>query len=155
MNGTTQIIKGNRYLLWIVFWLFLASVCLSQNAKAPLIANLTRSHMTGCGCYFGFPEREGSWVLEADDGDSVAWVNINGVDTKLKLDRSTFAQKEFEVNDKFSEFYSGSSYQVEVHYVVKRLPTEKDYEWTKMTATIIVRRGATKSVLRLDGGCGC
>src|SRR2546422_248257 len=104
MNGTTQIIKANRYLLWIVFWLFLASVCLSQNAKAPLIANLTRSHMTGCGCYFGFPEREGSWVLEADDGDSVAWVNINGVDTKLKLDRSTFAQKEFEVRDLLNTF---------------------------------------------------
>jgi hypothetical protein len=145
----------NQILMWFAFLILITRSGKSQETKAPSIDNLIESHLPACGCFFGSPSDRSSTVFEVDDVDSIAWLNIDGADIKLRLEKSTYPQKEFVAGEKFSDVYSSKLYRVEVQYVVTRLRTNEDSEWTKMDATIVVTRGKLKSRFHVSGGCGC
>jgi hypothetical protein len=119
----------------------------------------------GCGCYFqslAEVKAHGRGVVFFSDvSGEAAWVNIDGLDVRLKRVESKSASAAGgglpRKGDRSIDFYKGGGVKVRVDSVVtKTCPADEEnceYVWTK--ATITVEKGGRRQVIRGVGGCGC
>jgi hypothetical protein len=110
-----------------------------------------------CGGYFSLSTDENKLMVFVDDLADTAWLNINGRDTRLVLLRSTQTGKPEKLGDRFSEFYQGGGFDVQVDFTITFVcpPGEEGCEHTGMDGFVTVRRGKSKSSILVSGGRGC
>ena len=152
---------------------FLGSLILIQDAgptppaipKRNLVGPIKNENIgTGCGCYFYFGRhmtRSSMQVFATAEEDG--WMNIDGVDTKLKFISRTEPTRTdsagaLRVGSRNTEKYAAGDVTVDALYVVTGVCPSKPREPCESTdyaATFRVRKGRRIQVIRANGACGC
>lgn len=121
--------------------------------------------VSGCGCYFNFGTNSSRLSKEVfvSGGEEDTWMNIEGVDTKLKFisrtkPTGTDSSGALRVGSRHTAKYAAGDVTVDVYYIVTsvcpRRPVEP-CESTEYLATFRVRKGRRIQVVRANGTCGC
>lgn len=118
-----------------------------------------------CGCYFQSlaEARAGGQgiVFFSGSSETTAWVNVDGLDVRLKHVRSVGSRAArrgpHRRGRKTIDLYEGGGVKVRLERVVtKACPAdEPTCEYVEMRATITVEEGGRRQVIRGVGGCGC
>ncbi len=122
--------------------------------------------VSGCGCYFYFGRymtRSSKEVFASGAAEEDAWMNIDGVDTKLKFvsrtePTGTDSRGNLKVGSRHTEKYAVGDVTVDVVYIVTEVCPRRPVgpcEATGYSATFRVRKGRRVQVVRANGACGC
>ena len=133
--------------------------------RPPLLGNIKdNSPAEGCGCYLKFrntPEKADRYILfsSIEDNNTTAWMNIDGQDVKLKLEKITgpFGTEHERVGSRSTLKYRSDDITVTGTYVDTKecAPNDENCESTQYSVTIVVRKGARSQVVKAKGSCGC
>ena len=139
----------------------------AQTRPRALVSNLKNNSVAdGCGCYFQFrstPENSDRYIffssIEAD-GNKTAWMNIDGEDVKLKLERKSGpwgTEREEPRGSRSTVKYAAAGITVIGTYVVTRVCARDDEncESTGYSVTFVVKKGTRLQIVKAKGGCGC
>lgn len=123
---------------------FLAALLVIQGAelspharqKRKLVGPLKNKNVkSGCGCYFYFGRRltTSSKEIFASGDEEAAWMNIDGVDMKLKFvsrteDNKTDSRGNIKVGSRSTERYANGDVTVDVLYIVTAVCPRKVVE---------------------------
>ena len=147
---------NHEFRSWIALLSLIVSISKSQEVKAPVVGNLKNPHGEACACAWGYPGKNDSIAFIRGLTWRNCWININGIDTRLKLLKSDFPRPEdLMVGQKFSESYSSKYFKIEIEYAVTKPSHEEDSQLPKIAATLTVSHGKKKSTVRLEGNCSC
>lgn len=121
--------------------------------------------VSGCGCYFYFDRTltRRSREVFASGVEEDVWMNIDGVDTKLKLiSRTEYTRTDsrgdLRVGSRYTEKYAAGDVTVDAIYRVTGVCPRKPVgpcEATDYSVTFRVRKGRRLQVVRAYGSCGC
>lgn len=141
-----------------------SSVPLAVQKRNLVGAIKNKSVVGGCGCYFYAGRRltGASKEIFASGEDESAWMNIDGVDTKLKFisrtePSSVDRRGAPRVGSRNTEKYGAGDIAVDILFIVTDVcaPQEPQCESTGYAAIFRVRKGRRTQVLRANGACGC
>ncbi len=126
------------------------------------VAGLTATDYSGCGCS-GWIEKDQTGInknrvfwteFKSNSDDETLFINLDGIDSELKIVSKGNRPETEKVGDKFTDEYEANGTKVILEYTTKKLPYAKcegtDYE---VTATIIGEYSG--KVVSLAGTCGC
>jgi len=164
MKAIVTKLPGGRRVLALsafVFILFAAAAVSGQVKIADLKDPDDR--VMGCSCTIqrateAKDPNSQKFLFLSETGTTVAWMNINGKDTKLKLVKSTLNEdRRYGVGSRFYEQYSALGMKVRIDYLVTWAcpPKDEECEHTKYDATIAVTKGKTSETLKAVAICGC
>ncbi len=139
-----------------------------------LVGNLRDERDYGCGCYASFTKADhvkglyifhlpwngmklvnGSYVNPPDD---LAYMNIDGIDTELKLVGETKPKREGKIGSRSTSRYSAGDITVDVVQVATKFCGPRDgesCETTDYATTFTVKNGNRSKIVRAFGSCGC
>ena len=87
-------------------------------------------------------------------GPTTAWMNVNGVDTELRMVKSTRPKGKKYQGQKFREQFRAGNLIVTVDYVIAE-PSSAFHGTVECSAVIVVKKGSTIQTLRAGGTRGC
>lgn len=141
-----------------------SSLSLALQKRNLVGAIKNQSLVGGCGCYFYTGRRmtKASKEIFASGEDESAWMNIDGVDTKLKFIRRT-EQSSVDrrgaprVGSRSTEKYAAGDITVDILFIVTDVcaPQEPQCESTGYAVIFKVRKDSRTQVVRGNGACGC
>lgn len=119
----------------------------------------------GCGCTLQLPSEsqkiDGKNIfarnINAGLSSDIAWMNIEGKDTKLRRVKTTEPPGKLKPGTRFQEVYLAPRTKVQIDYVVDSAckPEAQDCEVTGYNANITVTRNRSKQIVKTVGSCGC
>lgn len=136
-------------------------------ASSKLVGTIKNTNIPdGCGCSLQLPSESQTGRqkyifarnLVTEGNSLVAWMNIDGKDTKLRRVKTTEPKGELKLGDRFQEIYLAPQTKVKIDYVVDFVcppQSQGDCEATGYKANITVTRDRRQQTVKTVGGCGC
>lgn len=120
----------------------------------------------GCNCNLQLPSDsqkfEPKYIfarnIYAGISSDIAWMNIEGKDTKLRRVKTTEPQGALKPGTRFQEVYLAPHTKVQIDYVVSFVcppQSQGDCEATGYDASITVTRNQRQQIVKTVGSCGC
>ena len=155
-------LKPPIYFLLFVMLCLLPTTFAQTASKRPLVGNVKRSGLDGCGCYFRFrgtsrDVEEYMFVENIEENDKTAWMDIDGHDVQLKLVKERNPGDREVVGSKWTRTFAANNILVTSTYVATRVCARDDEscESTDYSATFVVRKGKRVQTVKALGTCGC
>lgn len=152
-------------LILIVAVILIAGFAPAQTRREPLVGNVKDNSLAeGCGCYIKFrntPEKADRYILfsSIEDDNTTAWMNIDGRDVKLKLEKiiGPFGTERERVGSRSILKYRAGDITVTGTYVDTKecAPNDENCESTQYSVTFVVKKGSKSQVVKAKGSCGC
>ena len=156
-----------KLLLIHALGIIIIQITFTQTRPRPLVGNLKNSAVAeGCGCYFQFrstPDSAERYILFSsieNDGNETAWMNIDGRDVKLKLQKKSgpfWIQQRERPGKRSTVKYVVENITVNGTYITTKVCPRNDEscESTEYNVTLVVKKGARSQVVKAKGSCGC
>ena len=118
------------------------------------------AHVQECGCNFYLPGMQSNKFFygEGKGDGSNAWVNIDGKDVDLVLEKTIRPHKtRLKKGDQFTEIYTGSNVTLKIVFTLLTVcdPSNDNCEAEWMNARLTMTMGARTGKIDLTGVCGC
>lgn len=152
----------------LLFVLALGIIMTAAQTRPQRLVGILKNNAVadGCGCYFKFrgtPENAERYIFFSsieNDGNQTAWMNIDGQDVKLKLEKKSGrwgTEQDERVGSRSTVKYVGTDVIVNGTYITTRIcaRNDEDCESTDYNVTFVVKKGARSQVVKAKGGCGC
>lgn len=156
--------KRASFLLTVIICLLLFSSCWYMNepkVDKPEVQPLTiqsfsqfPSEIDGCSCYFSSNEKafnQKQYII-VTNLDSLAFMTINNIQTKLKLIKSSAEANTF-TDFNHVEVFGNKEYKVTIDIKYKK-STDSEV-WIDEGTITITRKDGQKLVTKFYGECGC
>src|SRR5262245_61053602 len=159
-----------RKLLTQVLLIGLSGILLSAVAQAkhqqprprsnqkPLIGYIKNEDLVDmCGCAYEHVTSNRGYTFSSDGEVKEAWMNIDGVDVKLKRTHFSGSKGRDRIGSRYFETFEAEGIKVSIVRTVNRLciPYNPDCETTGYDVRITVTKGGRSETVHAGGQCGC
>lgn len=139
----------------------------AKTGNSKIVGSIKNTNfIEGCNCTLQLPSEsqkiQGKYIFarnwNAEGNSDIAWMNIDGKDTKLRRVKTTEPKGELKLGDRFQEIYLAPQTKVKIDYVVDFVcppQSQGDCEATGYKANITVTRDRRQQTVKTVGGCGC
>jgi hypothetical protein len=126
-----------------------------------LIGNLKQLRNYGCDCKLQTLKAASrdlgrNYVLQSDLGATLAWMNIDGKDIRLKLSYASSATNGVLLGSRSYKKFSARGISVLIRYVVNAVCAEENPDCDEVghLATISVNKNGRRQTIKATGMCG-
>jgi hypothetical protein len=154
-------------LILLLLVSFLSGTVSAQELKpkakpdAALIGTLKRLHNYGCDCKLQSVKAARrnlgrNYLLQSDLGATLAWMNIDGKDIRLKLVYASSATNGVLLGSRSYKKFSSRGISVLIRYVVNAVCAEENPDCDEVghIATISVNKNGRRQTIKAIGMCG-
>ena len=126
--------------------------------QKPLIGYIKDENLVDmCGCAYEHATRTRGYTFSSDGEVKEAWMNIDGVDVKLKRTHFSGSKGRDRIGSRYFETFEAEGIKVSIVRTVNRLciPYNPDCETTGYDVRITVTKGGRSETVHAGGQCGC